>query len=152
MTTHVLLTHHHRQALTNACERGFWMPLPISAAQGESVGYLTALSPGSTSIRVLAEVTSLEPWRASDGREHGLFFLGRMIPLLRPVPLGDPALLEGWLPCRRDALQLLPLEDLLRAQQLTDLLLPTAACCPLRLLPGRGRHPGRAPRRRDRAA
>ena len=33
MTTKVLLTHHHRDAIENAADRGFWMPLPLEAEQ-----------------------------------------------------------------------------------------------------------------------
>jgi len=33
MTTKVLLTHHHREAMENAADRGFWMPLPLEAEQ-----------------------------------------------------------------------------------------------------------------------
>ena len=29
MTTKVLITHHHRDAIENAADRGFWMPLPL---------------------------------------------------------------------------------------------------------------------------
>ena len=48
MTTKVLLTHHHRDALENAADRGFWMPLPLEAKQLKDVMYLTSLSYGET--------------------------------------------------------------------------------------------------------
>jgi hypothetical protein len=37
MTTKVLLTHHHRDAIENAADRGFWMPLPLEAEQLKDV-------------------------------------------------------------------------------------------------------------------
>jgi hypothetical protein len=43
MTTKVLLTHHHRDAIENAADRGFWMPLPLEADQLKDVMYLTLL-------------------------------------------------------------------------------------------------------------
>ena len=46
MTTKVLLTHHHRDALENAADRGFWMPLPLEAEQLKDVMYLTSISYG----------------------------------------------------------------------------------------------------------
>ncbi|MCT0225594.1 hypothetical protein [Synechococcus sp. CS-1328] len=152
MSTQLLLTHHHREAMTNACDRGFWMPLPIPADQSDAVGFLTALSPGATAIRAIAEVTGCEPWREPDGSEQGLLFLGRMIPLLRPIPLGDLDLLAGWLPSQRDQLQLLPLQALLRAERLSDLLSGSAASCPLTSMPAAARRRAAAMRRRGRAA
>jgi hypothetical protein len=67
MTTKVLLTHHHRDAIQNAADRGFWMPLPLEADQLKDVMYLTSISYGETKLKQLVEVASFEPWRESDG-------------------------------------------------------------------------------------
>ena len=71
MTNTVLLTHHHHQALANAAERGFWMPLPLRRSDLDGLLYLTALSHGSGRISQLLEVCSFEPWRVADGRLWG---------------------------------------------------------------------------------
>jgi hypothetical protein len=131
MTTKVLLTHHHRDAIENAADRGFWMPLPLEAEQLKDVMYLTSLSYGETTLKQLVEVASFEPWRESDGIERWLPFLGELVPLRRPIPLGDCGLLAGWLPRNREQLQLLSLGALLQARSLSDLLCGSAACCPL---------------------
>lgn len=125
----LLLTHHHRQAMENACERGFWMPLALSAEQAADLTYLVAVSSGAAAITAIAEITSLEPWRQADGTERHLPFLGALVPLLRPVPLGDHQLLAGWLPRTREQLQLLSLGELLQAGRLSDLLAGSGACC-----------------------
>ena len=134
MTTNVLLTHHHHQALANAAERGFWMPLPLQRQQLHEVMYLTALSRGETTIKQLVEVSSFEPWRHPSGVEHWLPFLGQRLELPRPIPLGNRRLLAGWLPQRRDDSQILPLDALLAAERLSDLLAAPFSgyrpCCP----------------------
>jgi hypothetical protein len=127
----LLLTHHHSEAMQNACERGFWMPLALTAEQTRDLSFLVAVSPGSEAIGAIAEITSLEPWREGDGIERWLPFLGELVPLRRPVPLGDRDLLAGWLPRSREQLQLLSLGALLQARSLSDLLCGSAACCPL---------------------
>ncbi|WP_411871935.1 hypothetical protein [Vulcanococcus limneticus] len=128
----LLLTHHHREAMQNACERGFWMPLALSAEQAADLSYLVAVSSGCETITAIAEITSVEPWREADGIERWLPFLGALVPLLRPVPLGDRQLLAGWLPRTREQVQLLSLGELLQASRLSDLLPGSGACCPLR--------------------
>ena len=74
MTTHVLITHHHRDALENAAARGFWMPLPLIQPDARHLLYLTALSNGDKAIRALLEISSFEPWRSTDGQETWLPF------------------------------------------------------------------------------
>ena len=128
----LLLTCHHREAMQNACERGFWMPLALSAEQAGDLSYLVSVSAGCEAITAIAEITSLEPWREADGIERWLPFLGALVPLLRPVPLGDRQLLAGWLPRKREQVQLLSLGELLQASRLSDLLPGSGACCPLR--------------------
>ncbi len=86
MTTKVLLTHHHRDAIENASDRGFWMPLPLEAEQLKDVMYLTSISYGETTLKQLVEVASFEPWRESDGIERWLPFLGQRLELLKPCP------------------------------------------------------------------
>ena len=130
MTTKVLLTHHHHQALANAAERGFWMPLPLQHSQLAGVLYLTALSRGETTIKQLVEVASFEPWRHPSGVEHWLAFLGQRIVLPRPIPLGNRRYLTGWLPGRREESVILPLDGLLAAERLSDLLSVERPCCP----------------------
>ena len=131
MTTKVLLTHHHRDAIENAADRGFWMPLPLAAEQLKDVMYLTSLSYGETTLKQLVEVASFEPWRESDGIERWLPFLGQRLDLPRPLPLGDRGLLAGWLPRQREAVQLIELDALLAAENLSDVLAGSGACCHL---------------------
>ena len=131
MTTKVLLTHHHRDAIENAADRGFWMPLPLEAEQLKDVMYLTSISYGETTIKQLVEVASFEPWRESDGIERWLPFLGQRLELPQPLPLGDRRLLAGWLPRQREAVQIIELDVLLAAHRLSDVLPGSAACCHL---------------------
>ena len=131
MTTKVLLTHHHRDALENAADRGFWMPLPLEAEQLKDVMYLTSLSYGETTLKQLVEVASFEPWRESDGLERWLPFLGQRLDLPKPLPLGDRGLLAGWLPRQREAVQIIELDALLAAERLSDVLLGSGAYCHL---------------------
>ncbi len=129
MTTKVLLTHHHRDAIENAADRGFWMPLPLEAEQLKDVMYLTSLSYGETTLKQLVEVASFEPWRESDGIERWLPFLGQRLELPQPLPLGDRRLLAGWLPRQREAVQVVELDALLAAKRLSDVLPGSGACC-----------------------
>jgi hypothetical protein len=131
MTTKVLLTHHHRDAIENASDRGFWMPLPLEAEQLNDVMYLTSLSYGETTLKQLVEVASFEPWREADGIERWLPFLGQRLELPRPLPLGDRRLLAGWLPRQREAVQIVELDALLAAEYLSDVLPGSGACCHL---------------------
>lgn len=131
MTTKVLLTHHHRDALENAADRGFWMPLPLQADQLKDVMYLTSLSYGEITLKQLVEVASFEPWREDDGIERWLPFLGQRLDLPQPLPLGDRRLLAGWLPRQREAVQIVELDALLAADRLSDVLAGSGACCPL---------------------
>jgi hypothetical protein len=112
MAAQLLITRHHRQALRNACERGFWMPLALSEAQVQTVTHLTALTPGGSSIAAIAPVTGMEPWCDSDGIETFLPFLGERQVLAKPIPLGRHGQLEQWLPKTRHQLQLIPLAAL----------------------------------------
>ena len=131
MTTHVLITHHHRDALENAAARGFWMPLPLIQPDARDLLYLTALSNGDKAIRALLEISSFEPWRSTDGQETWLPFTGQLLQLPRPLPLGEKRLLAGWLPRQRDAVQIVPLNALLAAERLSDLLPGSGAACHL---------------------
>ena len=131
MTTKVLLTHHHRDAIENAADRGFWMPLPLEAEQLKDVMYLTSISYGETTLKQLVEVASFEPWRESDGIERWLPFLGQRLELPQPLPLGDRRLLAGWLPRQREAVQIIELDALLAAERLSDVLAGSGACCHL---------------------
>ena len=131
MTTKVLLTHHHREALENAADRGFWMPLPLEAEQLKDVMYLTSLSYGESTLKQLVEVASFEPWREGDGVERWLPFLGQRLDLPRALPLGDRGLLSGWLPRQREQWQLVDLSALLSVERLSDLLPGSGASCPL---------------------
>ncbi len=133
MTTKVLLTHHHRDAIENAADRGFWMPLPLEAEQLKDVMYLTSLSYGETSLKQLVEVASFEPWRESDGIERWLPFLGQRLELPQPLPLGERRLLAGWLPRQREAVQLVELDALLSARCLSDVLAASGAFCYLKI-------------------
>jgi hypothetical protein len=112
------------------------MPLPLTAQQAGLLTHLTAVSTSSEDIAVVVEITSLEPWRDADGIERWLPFLGHRIPLLRPIPLGDRGLLNGWLPRWREQVQLINLDALLRADRLSDLLPGSGAHCPWPPAPG----------------
>ena len=131
MTTKVLLTHHHRDAIENAADRGFWMPLPLEAEQLKDVMYLSSLSYGETTLKQLVEVASFEPWREADGLERWLPFLGQRLDLPKLLPLGDRGLLAGWLPRQREAVQIIELDALLAAERLSDVLPGSGACCHL---------------------
>ena len=120
MAVQVLLTHHHREAMANAVERGFWMPLPLQPQQLRSVGYLTALSRGQGQIQQLVEVVGFEPWREANGVVLWLPFLGQRLDLPRPLRLGDRHRLQGWLPHRPQDCQVVPLDALLAAERLSD--------------------------------
>ena len=112
MAAQLLITRHHRQALRNACERGFWMPLALPGNQVPTVSHLTALTPGGTSIAAIAPVTGMEPWCDSDGIESFLPFLGERQVLSKPIRLGHHGQLGQWLPKNRHELQLIPLAAL----------------------------------------
>ena len=147
MTTKVLLTHHHRDAIENAADRGFWMPLPLEAGQLKDVMYLTSLSYGETTLKQLVEVASFEPWREADGIERWLPFLGQRLELPKPLPLGNRQLLAGWLPRQREAVQIIELDALLAADRLSDVLPGSGACCHLPRRPGLSAVAGAAGRR-----
>jgi hypothetical protein len=147
MTTKVLLTHHHRDAIENAADRGFWMPLPLEAEQLKDVMYLTSLSYGETTLKQLVEVVSFEPWRESDGIERWLPFLGQRLDLPKPLPLGDRGLLAGWLPRQREAVQIIELDAFLAAERLSDVLPGSGACCHLPRRPSLSAVAGAAGRR-----
>jgi len=122
MAAQLLITRHHRQALRNACERGFWMPLALPGAEAPTVSYLTALAPGCTAIAAIAPVTGMEPWCDSDGIESFLPFLGERQILAKPIPLGHHGQLEHWLPKNRHQLQLIPLAALWAPTSLSETL------------------------------
>ena len=121
MASTVVLTHHHRDAMDNAAERGFWMPLPLPVDQLGSLRYLTCLSRAQGQIEALLEISSFEPWRQRDGQRSWLPFLGQRLQLPQPIPLGNRTLLQGWLPQHCEAFQLLDLQALLAAGRLSDL-------------------------------
>ena len=83
-----------------------------------SLFYLAALAPAAEAITALAEIRWFEPWPG----ELWLPMLGRLLPLPRPVPLGDCDALTGWLPSRSDQFRLLDLLPLLEAPRLSDLV------------------------------
>ena len=127
MAAQLLITRHHRQALRNACERGFWMPLALSEAQVQTVTHLTSLAPGGTTIAAIAPVTGMEPWCDSDGIETFLPFLGERQVLAKPIALGYHGQLGQWLPKNRHQLQLIPLAALWAPTCLSETLSETLA-------------------------
>ncbi len=127
MAAQLLITRHHHQALRNACERGFWMPLALPGAQVPTVTHLTALAPGGLSIAAIAPVTAMEPWCDSDGIESFLPFLGERQVLSKPIPLGHHGQLEHWLPKTRHQLQLIPLAALWAPNCLSETIAATRA-------------------------
>ncbi len=88
MTTKVLLTHHHRDAMENAADRGFWMPLPLPVEEGslDELMYLTAVSYGSGQIRALLQIESFEPWRERMASSVGCRSLAAGLPCPVPCP------------------------------------------------------------------
>jgi hypothetical protein len=141
MANDLLLTAHHREAMANACDRGFWMPMALTAEQAQQLTHLTAVHSASQSIALIAQVSSVEPWSEKDGTTLWLPFVDWLIPLLRPVPFGDRKLLQGWLPQRPQQHQLLNLEAFQRAERLSDLLIDAGACCALDHAAAAGRRP-----------
>ena len=122
MASSVLITTHHRTALAAACERGFWMPVPISTDQAFELSHLIVLTPGLTAIEEVGVISDLEPWIEPDGIERWLPFLSQRRHLRHPIPLGSGRLLQGWLPRSYDEQRLLDLDALLAADSLADLL------------------------------
>lgn len=122
MASTVLITSHHHAALAAACERGFWMPVPLSTDQAFGLSHLIVLSPGQQWIEEVGVISDLEPWIETDGIERWLPFLGQRRQLRHPIPLGHSRLLEGWLPRSYEEQRLLDLDALLAADSLSGLL------------------------------
>ncbi len=122
MASTVLITSHHRTALAAACERGFWMPVPLSTDQAFSLSHLIVISPGQQWIEEIGVISDLEPWVEADGIERWLPFLSQRCQLRHPIPLGQGRLLEGWLPRSYEEQRLLDLDALLAADSLSELL------------------------------
>lgn len=122
MPSSVLITGHHRSALALACERGFWMPVPLSTDQAFALSHLIVLTPGLTAIEEVGVISDLEPWIEADGIERWLPFLSERRRLRHPIPLGSGRLLEGWMPRSYNEHRLLDLDALLAADSLTALL------------------------------
>ena len=61
MASSVLITTHHCTALAAACERGFWMPIPLSTDQAFELSHLIVLTPGLTAIEEVGVISDLEP-------------------------------------------------------------------------------------------
>ena len=122
MANDLLLTAHNHEAMANACDRGFWMPMALTAEEAQALTHLTAVHSGSYAIALIAQISSMELWSERDGISLWLPFVDWLQPLLRPVPLGDRRRLLGWLPQRPQQQQLLNLEQLLRAERLSDLV------------------------------
>jgi hypothetical protein len=118
----VLITSHHHTALAAACERGFWMPVPLSTDQAFSLSHLIVLSPGQQWIEETAVISDLEPWVEADGIERWLPFLSQRRQLRHPIAIGQGRLLEGWLPRSYEEQRLLDLDALLAADSLAELL------------------------------
>ena len=108
MTTKVLLAHHHRDAIENAADRGFWTPLPLQAEQLKDMMYLTSLSYSEITLKQLVEaVPSFDPWLDEGGIARRL---------------AAPQI---------EAVQIVELDALLAAEQLSDLLPGSGAACHL---------------------
>ena len=122
MASSVLITTHHRTALAAACERGFWMPIPLSTEQAFELSHLIVLPPGLTAIEEVGVISDLEPWIEPDGIERWLPFLSQRRRLRHPIPLGSGRLLEGWLPRSYEEHRLLDLDALLASDSLAELL------------------------------
>jgi len=122
MASIALITTHHSKALANACERGFWMPVPLSIDQAFELSHLIVLSPGQDRIEEVGVISELEPWLEADGVERWLPFLSQRRRLRHPITLGHSRLLQGWLPRSYGEQRLLDLDQLLASASLADLL------------------------------
>ena len=67
MANDLLLTAHHHEAMANACDRGFWMPMALTAEQASQLTHLTAVHSSSQAIALVAQISSLELWSDRDG-------------------------------------------------------------------------------------
>ncbi|MFZ9148377.1 hypothetical protein [Vulcanococcus sp.] len=144
MATQVLLTRHHDEAMEIACQRGLWMPLALPTEKLPTLFYLSAIRETDDRLHSLLEIRWFEPWCSPAATPLWLPVLGRLLPLPRPVPLGDRQRLQGWLPERRDQFQVLDLLPVLEAERLSDLVCGRPGRC-------RAGTRGRAPRRSARA-
>jgi hypothetical protein len=122
MATTVLITTHPGAALAQACLRGRWIPLPLPADQAHDLSHLVILRPGATSIEVVGRIWSLQCIGTLDGRLHWLPLLDGRRRLRHPVPLGAGPLLNTWLPRHGLQWQVLPLQELLLAESVAELL------------------------------
>ena len=122
MASTVLITSHHPTALAAACERGIWMPVPLSTDQAFSLSHLIVISPGQQWIEAVGVISDLEPWVEADGIERWLPFLGQRRQLRHPIAIGHSRLLQGWPPRSYEEQRLLDLDALLASESLADLL------------------------------
>ncbi len=122
MASTVLITSHHHTALAAACERRFWMPVPLTTDQAFGLSHLIVLSPGQQWIEEIGVISDLEPWVEADGIERWLPFLSQRRVLRHPIRLGQGRLLQGWLPRSYEEQRLLDLDALLAADSLSELL------------------------------
>ena len=110
MDAQLLICPHHRHALSNACERGFWMPLALPAAIAEQVSHLAAIQRTSHRIRAIAPVTEMVLFSREGGITQYLPFVGQQLPLAHPIALSSARGLELDVPLGHPRLLLLPLD------------------------------------------
>ena len=87
MEFQLLLCPHHRHALRNACERGFWMPLALPEAIAQQVSHLAAIQASSRWITAIADVTEMALYASTGGTSLYLPFMGKQLQLVEPIRL-----------------------------------------------------------------
>jgi len=138
MARTVLVTAHPGAALAKACMRGSWVPLPLPEHLHQNLSHLVNLSPTATAIVEVGRIWTLQRVGTLDDRLHWLPLLDGRRRLRHPIPLGDGPQLEAWLPRHCLQWRLLPVQELLLADSVAELLSSRAA-------PGRGDRGDQAP-------
>ncbi len=122
MGTTVLITAQGGAALARACLRGIWMPLPLKPREAFHLSHLVILSPAATAIEAMGPIGGFRCWADLGGQLHWLPLLGGRRRLRHPIPLGDGPLLDHWRPRHCLQWRLLPLQQLLVAESVEQLL------------------------------
>ena len=109
-------------ALAEACLRGCWIPLPLQPLEAFSLSHLVILSPGCRAIEAMGPIQSFRCSDPGDGQLLWLPLLQGRRRLRHPIALGAGPLLEPWLPRHGLQWQRLPVQELLVAESVQQLL------------------------------
>jgi hypothetical protein len=123
----VLITAHPGAALAKACLRGSWVPLPLPEHLRQNLSHLVILPPAATAIEVVGRIWTFQCIGTLDGSLQWLPLLDGRRRLRHPIPLGDGPQLEAWLPRHCLQWRLLPVQELLLADSVAELLSSEAA-------------------------